>query len=280
MKIIRGSASRRLAGELAKVLGLELTKTEFQRFPDGEAYVRILEDLTGEKVILVQTTHPDENIVELFLWQDAINEYEIDSLVTITPYFGYARQDKAFNPGEAISARAIAERMELFSDEVITIDIHNKQVLDYFDKPVASLSAAPAFARYFRGKVDVILSPDKGGMERAREASEILGCDFDYLEKTRLNAETVEMQPKTLSVEGKRVAIVDDIISTGGTVALAAKQLKEQGAVEIRAACTHGLFAGNVFDKLYDCNEVVATDTVESDASKISVAEEIANIFG
>lgn len=280
MRIIGGSASRKLADELAKVLGLELAKTEFQRFPDEEGYVRILEDLTGEKVLLIQTTHPDRNIVELFLWQDAINDFEIDSLVTIAPYFGYSRQDKAFNPGEGISARAMAERIELFSDEVITVDIHNKQVLEYFDKAVTNLSAAPAFARYLRGKVDILLSPDKGGVDRAREASEILGCDFDYLEKTRLNAETVEMKAKSLSVEGKRVAIVDDIISTGGTVALAAKQLKEQGAVEIRAACTHGLFMGSVFDKLYDCDEVVATDTVESEASKISVAEEISNIFG
>ncbi|UCD91984.1 MAG: ribose-phosphate diphosphokinase [Methanobacteriota archaeon] len=280
MKIIGGSASRMLAGELAQVLGIELTKTEFRRFPDGEAYVRISEDLTGEKVILIQTTHPDENIVELFLWQDAINDFEIDSLITITPYFGYARQDKAFESGEAISARALAERIELFSDEVITIDIHNKQVLDYFNKPASDLSASSAFARYFSGKVDAILSPDKGGAERAQKASDILGCDFDFLEKTRIDAETVEMIPKNLSVEGKRVAIVDDIISTGGTIALATKQLKEQGAVEVRAACTHGLFAPSVFDKLYDCDEVVATDTVESDASKISVAEEIADVFG
>jgi ribose-phosphate pyrophosphokinase len=280
MKIIGGSASRKLAGELAKALGFELTKTDFKRFPDGEAYVRILEDLEGEKVLLVQTTHPDPNIIELFLWQDAINEFEIDSLVTIAPYFGYGRQDKSFNPGEAVSSRALAERIELFSDETVVVDIHNTQVLDYFDKPVTNLSAGPAFARYFEGKVDAVLSPDKGGVERAKQVSEQLGCDFDHLVKKRIDAETVEISPQSLNVEEKKVAIVDDIISTGGTMGLAARQLKEQGAVTVIAACTHGLFIDDALDKLYNCDEILATDTVESDLSKVSVAAEIANIFG
>lgn len=269
-----------LAGELAKLLRVRLTEVEFKRFPDGEAYVRILEDLKGERILLVQSTYPDPNIVELFLWQDAINECEVESLVTVTPYFGYGRQDRSFKTGEAVSARAIAERIEMFSDETVVVDIHNHRVLEYFDKPVTNVSAGPAFARYFEGKVDTVLSPDEGGAERAEGVSEILGLDFDYLVKKRIDAETVEIAPRNLSVEGKRVAIVDDIISTGGTMAEAAKQLKEQGAATVLAACTHGLFIGDSLDKLYNCDEVLATDTVESDVSKISVAEEIANIFG
>lgn len=280
MKIIGGSASKMLAGELAEVLGADLVETEFRRFPDGEGYARILGDLAGEKVVLVQTTLPDPNIIELFLWQDAVNDFDIDSLVTVTPYFGYGRQDTAFESGEAVSARAIAERMELFTDEVIVVDIHNPRVLDYFGKPVTHLSAAPAFARYLEGKVDIVLSPDEGRAEMANEVSSILGTETDYLEKTRLDAQTIEIKPKSLPVNGKRVAIVDDIISTGGTLGLATKQLKEQGAGSIFALCTHGLFIGDAMDKLYNCEEVVSTDTVESEASKISVAEEIANVIG
>ncbi len=280
MKIIGGSASKMLASELAKVLSADLVETEFMRFPDGEGYARILDDLTNERVVLVQTTIPDPNIIELFLWQDAVNDFEIQSLVTITPYFGYGRQDKAFESGEAVSARAMAERIELFTDEVVVIDIHNPKVLDYFDKPVTHLSAAPAFARYLEGKVDMILAPDQGRAKMAGEVSEILGCETDHLEKTRLNAETIEIKTKSLPVNGRNVAIVDDIISTGGTLGLASRQLKEQGASRIIALCTHGLFIGDAMDKLYNCDEVVSTDTVESDASKISVAQEIANAIG
>ncbi len=280
MKIIGGSASKMLASKLAEVTGAELVDTEFKRFPDGEGYARILGDLTDERVVLVQTTLPDPNIIELFLWQDAVNDFDIENLVTVAPYFGYGRQDKAFESGEAVSARAIAERLELFTDEVVTVDIHNPLVLSYFDKPVAHVSAAPAFARYLKGKVDLILSPDAGRAAMAEEVSEILGCETDYLEKKRFDAETVEIKPKSLPVNGKGVAIVDDIISTGGTLGLATKQLKEQGAEKIIALCTHGLFIGDAMDKLYNCDEVVSTDTVESEASKISVAQEIADAIG
>jgi ribose-phosphate pyrophosphokinase len=280
MKIIGGSASRMLAGELAEVLNADFVDTEFRRFPDGEGYARILDDLTEERVILVQTTLPDPNIVELFLWQDAVNDFDIENLVTVTPYFGYGRQDKAFESGEAVSARAIAERLELFTDEIVIIDIHNPKILEYFGKQVTHLSAAPSFARYLDGKVDIVLSPDQGRVEMATEVSSILGTDTDYLEKIRVNAETVEIKPKSLDVSGKRVAIVDDIISTGGTLGLATKQLKEEGASSIIALCTHGLFIGDAMDKLYNCDEVVSTDTVESEASKISVAQEIADAIG
>lgn len=280
MKIIGGSASKMLASELAKVLSADMVETEFRRFPDGEGYARILGDLTDERVVLVQTTLPDPNIIELFLWQDAVHDFEIENLVTVTPYFGYGRQDKAFESGEAVSARAIAERIELFTDEVITVDMHNPQVLDYFGKPVAHVTAAPAFARYLEGKVDLILSPDQGRATMAKEVSDILGCETDYLEKTRFDAETIEIKPKSLPINGKGVAIVDDIISTGGTLGLATKQLKEQGAERIIALCTHGLFIGDAMGKLYNCDEVVSTDTVESEASKISVAQEIADAIG
>ncbi len=277
MKIIGGSASKMLASELADVTGADLVNTEFRRFPDGEGYARILDDLNNERVVLVQTTLPDPNIVELFLWQDAVNDFDIESLTTVTPYFGYGRQDKAFESGEAVSARAIAERLELFTDEVVIVDIHNPLVLSYFDKPVTHLTAAPSFARYLEGKVDLVLSPDEGRASMAKEVSDILGCDTDYLEKTRHDAETIEFKPKSLHVNGLGVAIVDDIISTGGTLGLATKQLKEQGAEKIIALCTHGLFIGDAMGKLYNCDEVVSTDTVESEASKISVAQEIAD---
>ena len=280
MKIIGGSASGMLAAELARVLNADLVETEFRRFPDGEGYARILGDLNDEHVLLVQTTLPDPNIVELFLWQDAVNDFDIENLITVTPYFGYGRQDKAFESGEAVSARAIAERIELFTDEVVMVDIHNPHVLEYFGKPVTHLTAAPAFARHLDGKVDIVLSPDEGRMEMANGVSEILGTDTDYLEKIRHDATTVEIKPKSLDVAGKRVAIVDDIISTGGTLGLATKQLKEEGVESIIALCTHGLFIGDAMDKLYNCAEVISTDTVESEHSKISVAQEIADAIG
>jgi len=279
--VVGGSASSMFSRELAKGLNCKLADAEIKRFPDEECYIQIKDDLSNQDVIVVQTSYPDPNIIELFLLQDAIYEFGPTQITTIIPYFGYGRQDKKFLDGEAISARAMAKHIGLLSDKVYTIDIHNTSVLGEFSVEVENLSAMGAIGKFLKeNNVDAILSPDAGSKDRAEIAAKSAGCGWDFLEKKRLDDETVEMTPKSLDVNGKIVAIVDDIIATGGTVITAAGQLKEQGATKVIAACTHGLFTSGAMDRLNNaCDLVVSTDTIERETSTISAAHAVVDVL-
>jgi ribose-phosphate pyrophosphokinase len=278
LKVLGGSASPLLASRLATELDVDLGKTVCKRFPDGEAYVRVMDDLEREDVVLVQSTKSDLDIIELLLLQDAIQEYRVRSLITIVPYFGYARQDKLFNQGEAISSRAMIQAIQKNTDAVILVDIHNLTVLTHFDIPVENISGMLKIADYLKeAGVEMVLSPDEGSVSRARIVAQNTGTSVDYLEKTRIDGDTVKIATKMLDVYRKRVCIVDDIIATGGTILEAASQLKDQGAKEVMAACTHGLFAQGALPKLEKvCDTIISSDTIENETSVVSVASELA----
>ena len=283
--MVPGSTSNKLAKNLANELGVSSINVEIKRFPDEEGYVRLGceldSDLDNEEIILLQNTYPDEKIIELFLLQDAIHEYNIKKLTTIVPYYGYARQDKKFNPGECISARALAKHIELNTDEIILIDIHAKTIVNWFTKPVHELSAMYQIGRFLTDySPDIIMAPDKGAIDRASTVAKVLNTDFDYLEKTRIDGHTVTMKAKTLDVKNKTVAIIDDIIATGGTIIKATHELKSQGATSVFAACTHGLYTSGAMSKLIECcDKVISTDTLESETSLVSLAPEIAKFL-
>ena len=281
MIIIPGLTSSKLALNLAKELGISCAQVDIKRFPDQEGYVRIETDLDNEQVILVQNTYPDERVVELFLLQDAICEYDIKELVTVIPYYGYARQDKKFNTGESISARALAKHIELLSDKVVLIDIHAKTILDWFTKPVVEITGMYEIGEFLKKySPDIIMAPDKGAIGRASTVAEVLETDFDYLEKTRLDGHTVTMKVKTLDVNGRSVAIIDDIIATGGTIIKATNELKEQGASSVIAACTHGLYTAGAITKLKEnCDKLISTDTLENETSVVTVAPALARLI-
>ncbi len=275
MYVIGGTASKTTAEDLSKKQQIPLARLIFKRFPDGELYIRILDDIYGEDVIIIQTTYPDPNIVELFLLQDAVKEAGAKKITVIIPYLGYSRQDKKFEKGEPISAKAIAALISLNADEVITIDPHKEHILDFFSIPAFSCSAVPELAKFLKRKnIDLVLAPDKGALDRAKQASTIIGCDFDYMEKTRIDGTTVEIKPKNLNAQDKNVAIIDDIISTGGTMAKSISELKKHGAKKIFVACTHGLFAEGAVKKLVSagCDEIISTDTVVSEFSKVKIS--------
>jgi len=280
MYILGGTSAKTVAGDLSKELKQPLVRTTLKRFPDGELYVRILDNIEGEDIILVQTTYPDTKIVELLLIQDAVFEAGANKITVVIPYFGYSRQDKKFEDGEPISARAIAEHISVHADCVVTIDPHKEHLLDFFGVPAYGCTAVPEIAKYFKEKdIDFVLAPDKGAKERTRQASVIIGCKYDYLEKTRIDGSTVKIKPKNLDAKNKKVAIIDDIISTGGTMAKSIKELKKQGAKEISVACTHGLFVGGAKEKLLSagCDEIISTNTIENEFSKVKVAPCIAD---
>jgi len=281
MKVVGGSASLPLARAIARELGAPYVDVSFERhpggFPDGERYIRLLGPIGSDHVVLVQTTYPDPNLVEYLLLADAIRDAGARRLTAIIPYFGYGRQDKRFLDGEAVSAKTMAKHIAADADELLTMAIHNPDILSMFPIRAREVSGMPALARYLKAAdVDLILAPDDGAIRHAKESATLAGKAWDHLDKERLDSYTVKVKPKALDVRGKSVAIVDDVISTGGTIATAARELKAQGARRVSAVCVHGLFVGKADENLTACDEVVSTDTVPSPHSKVSVAPEFA----
>ena len=274
MVVVSGSNASTMAKQLAETMGWDHHPLETRRFPDTEGYIRIptetLEALRVEPVVLVSNTFPDSGIVETLLMLDAIQDVRAGRLqnlreigpqtlpdvgkgvILAIPYFGYSRQDKRFKPGESISARAIAEMLATRCDGMVLLDLHAPAVLSDMSIPVAFTTAMPELAHHLKESVDpdFILSPDKGAIDRASSVAQQIGCEFSYLEKTRIDAHTIVHKAKDLDVAGKSVAIVDDMIATGGTICRAAEALRSQGAVEVHAACSHGLFTGGAIARL------------------------------
>jgi ribose-phosphate pyrophosphokinase len=275
MYVIGGTSSLTVAEDISKKLKQPLARTTIKRFPDNELYVRVLDDIKGEEVLIVQTTYPDTKIIELLLLQDAVYEAGANKIIVVIPYFGYSRQDKKFETGEPISARAIAEHISLHADYIITVDPHKEHLLNFFNVPAISCSAVSEIAKYLKMKeINFVLAPDKGAKKIAKETANIIGCEYDYIDKKRIDANTVEIKPKKLEARNKNVALIDDIISTGGTMAKSIKELKKQGAKKVLVACTHGLFIDSAKKKLFSngCDEIISTDTIENEFSKVKVA--------
>ncbi|NLK25120.1 MAG: ribose-phosphate diphosphokinase [Euryarchaeota archaeon] len=278
MIVIGGTSSKMLAQDLAQELGAKFVQASVTRFPDGECYVRIEEETLDDEVIVVQNTHPDSNLIEMLLLQDAAAGLGARKITTVVPYFGYARQDMRFKQGEALSAKVMIDILGLNSQSLVTIDVHKPGILDWFDGETSNVHAAPCIGEFFAGHgVDLVLAPDEGALERAKEVARVIGADFDYLEKTRLSGEVVRMAPKNVDAKDKISLIVDDIISTGGTIEAAANQLKILGAKSVTAVCTHGLFTRNALERLRGCcGAVYSSNTIENEVSVISVAPQIA----
>lgn len=272
MKIVPGFSSPMLSLRISKKLNSEIASVTYKRFPDGELYVRV--EAEEDEFVVVQSLNSNDDLVALLLLFDALK----GSITAVIPYMGYARQDKVFLKGEAVSIRAVAKLIESYADRVITVNIHSREAESYFSK-LKNLDAMPLIGEYYKDRDVVMISPDKGSLERVKVAAKFANCDYDYLEKVRIDAETVEIQPKELDVSGRDVVIVDDIISTGGTVIEASKKLKELGARTVEVACVHAVLAEFAPVKLIcsGLREIIATDTVENVFSKLSVADIIAN---
>lgn len=280
MIVVGGSSSRDLAKDLANLMGCAYVQAATTRFPDGECYTRIDNERLDDDVIIVQNTYPDTNLVEMFLIQDAVRKMGARTLTLVIPYFGYARQDRVFKPGEPESAKVMTRHLGLDCDRVITIDIHKESILDYFTCPHKDLKAAAAIADHFKGKnIDLVLSPDVGASGRAKDVGDRMGIPYDHLEKVRLSGSDVRIAPAEMDCRGKRILIVDDMISTGGTIVAAKQALKEAGAESVSVACTHGVFVNNALERLTgsSLDAVLCCNTLENEVSHISVAEIIAD---
>lgn len=284
MIIIAGSASPKLAARVAKQLKCPLLNPEIKRFPDGELYVRLDTKLEGEYVVIVQSTHhpQNDNLIELFLMLDAAKDLGARHVTAAVPYLTYARQDKRFKPGEATSVHTICKLIEhAGADDFLTVDMHNYGVIQNFSIPTYNLTATPLLGQYLdklKLQDPVILGIDQGLLERVRRVAAELNADYDYLGKWRVTPKKIAIQPKHLEVAERDVVLVDDIISTGGTIIEATRILRRQRARKIYAACTHPVLAEDALQKILKVGvrAVIATDTIEHRTSVVSVAPLIA----
>jgi ribose-phosphate pyrophosphokinase len=281
MKIILGPSSRELSKEIAELSGFGKVPVVSRVFPDGESYVRLESSVRDEHVAIVHTTSKpqDSNLMQLAFMANAAKRNGAKKVTAIVPYLAYARQDKIFLEGENISIETIAAMLKAAGiDQLITVNIHAETALANFPFPAKTLTAIPLLAEYFvkKGfKKAFALAPDKGAMYIAQQAQQILVGEAGNLEKhrDRHTGQTTQTAAH-LNIKGKTVIILDDIISTGGTIVGAAKILREQGATRIYAACVHGLLVGDAEKRILDSGveEIVATDSIPSKNSKVTLA--------
>lgn len=288
--VLGGSSSRTLAFKIAKELNVEFVGTETRKFPDGEKYVRILGDVSEKNVVVVQSMYhrPDEYLMEYFLIVDALKDLGAKKVIGVIPYFAYARQDQRFKPGEAISLKTVTKLIESAgTDELYVIDVHRHRVEEAeFSKlakiPVFYLTAMPELAKYavkhFNLDNPVVIGPDAEAEFWAKIAAETIGAEYDYLEKQRISDREVVIKPKKLNVKGREVLIVDDIVSTGGTMVRAIDIVKKGGAKRVISACTHPVLVEDALTKilLAGAEALIGTDTIPSPVSFVSVAPIIA----
>ncbi|MGQ9641779.1 MAG: ribose-phosphate diphosphokinase [Candidatus Bathycorpusculaceae bacterium] len=281
MKIILGPASKELGEGIAQLLNAVTVPVFFKTFPDGESYVRLEGKLKGEEAVVVQTTSPpqDSRLIQLALIVDAAKRNGAKRVTAVVPYLAYARQDKIFLQGEALSIEAIARMLKAVGvDGLITVNVHEEKVLERFPFPAKNLSAIPLLAEYFQRKGfegAFALAPDKGAIYIAEQAKKVLGGECGYLEKHRDRyTGKVSVEKKKFNIKDKTAIIFDDIISTGDTIVAAAKILGELGAGKVFAACVHPLLIGDAEKRIKeaDVREIVGTDSVPSRVSKVSLA--------
>ncbi len=286
MKIIVGPASQELGEKISQLTGYEKVPVASRIFPDGESYIRLEGTVEDEEVAIVQTTcaPQDTRLLQLAFMAAAAKRNGATNVLVVTPYLGYARQDKIFLQGENISIETLAAMLKAAGiDQLLTINVHSEPALEKFPFPAKTLTAIPQLAQYFveKGIQNAFaLAPDKGAMYIAQQAQAVLGGEVGHLEKhrDRYTGKTTQTAAH-LNVQGKTVIIFDDIISTGGTIVGAAQILREQGAAHVYTACVHGLFIGDAEKRILDAGveEIVSTDSVPSHLSKVSLAPLIAN---
>jgi len=301
LMVFSGRSHRVLAERIAEQLGVQLGMVTLESFANGETYCRYDESIRGSDVFVVQTgCRPiDTHLMELFFMIQAAKLASAKRITAVMPLFPYARQDRKAKPREPISARFIADALQLAgADRILTMDLHAGQIQGFFTVPVDHMTALPLFARHFRdlglvGDDVVSVSPDAGRAKQAVRFAEMIDADFAIMHKSRPEHDVAAVTEIAGRVAGKRVVLGDDVIMTGGTMLANVQALKEHGASQVWLFATHGLFSGDALDRLAECPEIdgiIVTDTVPIEQlrrpPKLTVlpvsgllAETIVNVF-
>ncbi|HOL17189.1 MAG TPA: ribose-phosphate pyrophosphokinase [Bacillota bacterium] len=277
LKLFSGSANRRLAEEIASYAGIPLGNAELGRFSDGEISIGIKESVRGANVFLIQPmcAPVNENLMELLILIDAIKRASANSVNAVIPYYGYARQDRKTRARDPITAKLVADLITAAgASRVVAMDLHAGQIQGFFNIPFDHLTAVPILADYFIAKKiknGVVVSPDLGGVTRARELANRLGFPIAIIDKKRPAPNQAEVMNIIGDVEGKVAILVDDIIDTAGTIVLGAAALHDQGAADVYACCTHPIFSGPALERLKSAplKEIVYTNTIPVNSDKL-----------
>lgn len=276
MKIFSCNSNRTLAEDIARRLGMNLASSEVTKFKDEEIAVRLNESVRGVDVFIVQSTckPANNNLMELILMVDAAKRASASSITAVMPYFGYARQDRKVEPRVPISAKVVANLIQASGiSRLLTMDLHADQIQGFFDVPVDNLFASPLVIDYIKSmniSDMTIVSPDSGGVDRARFIAKRLDAGLAIIDKRRPKANVCEVMNVIGEVSGRNCIMIDDIVDTGGSISGGAKALKEFGAKDVYCIATHPVLSGNAFDNLSKAGfrEIIFSDTIPVDESK------------
>ncbi|MDF2607834.1 MAG: ribose-phosphate pyrophosphokinae [Bacillales bacterium] len=291
LKLFSLNSNLPLAEEIAKEMGLELGKSSVARFSDGEIQINIEESIRGCEVFVIQSTSfpVNEHIMELLIMIDALKRASAKTINIVIPYYGYARQDRKARSREPITAKLLANLLETAgATRIIALDLHAPQIQGFFDIPIDHLMGVPILSDYFSNKnleELVIVSPDHGGVTRARKMADRLKAPIAIIDKRRPKPNVAEVMNIIGNIEGKTCILIDDIIDTAGTITLAANALVEHGAKEVYACCTHAVLSGPAMERIQNSSikELVVTNTISiSEDKKIDKLIElsIASLIG
>ncbi|MCH4057659.1 MULTISPECIES: ribose-phosphate diphosphokinase [Lapidilactobacillus] len=278
LKIFALNSNKPLAEKIAAAVGVPLGKSSVTRFSDGEIQINIDESIRGADVFLIQSTSApvNDNLMELLIMIDALRRASAKNINVVIPYYGYARQDRKTRAREPITAKLVANMLQRAgADRILALDLHAPQIQGFFDIPVDHLVGSPLLADYFlRNHLNedaVVVSPDHGGVGRARKLAEFLKTPIAIIDKRRPRANVAEIMNIIGHVEGKRAIIIDDMIDTAGTITLAAQALVDAGATEVYASCTHPVLSGPAIERITNSpiKKLVVTDSINLPQDKI-----------
>ena len=271
LKVFSLNSNRDLSEQIAKVIGVELGKCSVSRFSDGEIQINIEESIRGCDVFVIQSTNTpiNEHLMELLIMIDALKRASAKSICVVMPYYGYARQDRKARAREPITAKLVANLLETAgATRMITLDLHAPQIQGFFDIPIDHLMGVPILSEYFLNKDLegdlVIVSPDHGGVTRARKMAERLKAPIAIIDKRRPRPNVAEVMNIVGNVEGKICILIDDIIDTAGTITIGANALVESGAKEVYACCTHPVLSGPAIERIQNSKikELIITNSI------------------
>ena len=270
LRLFTGNANPALAAEIAASLGMELSRAMVKMFSDGELYVQIQENVRGADVFVIQPTCTpvDRHLMELLLMIDALKRASADRITAVLPYYGYARQDRKDKPRVPISAKLVAELLEVAgANRILALDLHAAQIQGFFEIPVDHLFSSPVMIEYFKPlniPALTVVSPDAGGVERARAFAKRLNAPLAVVDKRREEANVAEVMNVVGQVEGRSCLIVDDLIDTAGTLVKGAEALMDRGALSVSACATHAVLSGPALERIgaSPLREVIFTNSI------------------
>lgn len=287
LKIFSLNSNRPLAEKIAEEVGVELGKSSVKKFSDGEIQINIDESIRGADVYVVQSTSDpvNDNLMELLIMIDALRRASANTINIVIPYYGYARQDRKARAREPITAKLVANMLEdAGADRILALDLHAAQIQGFFDIPVDHLMGAPLLADYFLSNgLDqdaIVVSPDHGGVTRARKLAEFLKAPIAIVDKRRPKANVAEIMNIIGNVKGKRAILIDDMVDTAGTITLAAQKLIDEGATEVYASATHAVLSGPAIERIGNSaiKKMIVTDSINLSDEKLIDKIEVVSV--